>query len=500
MKIKIIQILVLLLVLIAFVSCDKEVSTAPVETEPPKGFIFVDSNPQNYKIYLDGRFTGRFTPDTLPYVEETEHLIELKKKYWLDSSALIFAEPGVLKSIYIDFMKDPKTYGRIHFKSIPDSATVEINDSLTTIRTPYELEGLLPGIYQIKYHLEQHRSISAKAIVQSSQTTTVVMSLQDTSIWVDYTTLNSTIPTNFFTSIAIDKNDVVWAGTVDKGIVRIKGNSFEIVNTSNSQLPNNRINKLHVSSDNEIWVGTDLGLAKFKNPNSMTIYNPKNSPLLSNFIGEIEELENQSIWIGMPGGIAIIENNDLFVYKLNEYGVNETVVYSVFPVTSTQAWVGVLNAVTFFDRDIPSFQIIDDFLEIGMPSTNMIDIAKDSKGRIWAVFSPMEYSPPDVSPPTKIKLLGGIGYTSGDIWNSNSIGNFNTKFRDIFVDMNDDVWVSTDIGLFKFSNINDVETFRPSNSGIISEFINEVAEDSKGTIWIATENGLGKFKKHLLND
>ena len=75
---KISFILFVALFLVTFISCDQEVSTSPPEPEPPQGFIYVKSKPTSFKIYLDGRFTGRFTPDSIPFVEETIHDVTLK--------------------------------------------------------------------------------------------------------------------------------------------------------------------------------------------------------------------------------------------------------------------------------------------------------------------------------------------------------------------------------------------------------------------------------------
>ncbi|MCW9065709.1 MAG: PEGA domain-containing protein, partial [Ignavibacteriaceae bacterium] len=78
-----------LFLLFTLLGCDKEVSRSPVEAEAPKGFIYIDSNPQGFTIYFNDRNTGRLTPDSISYIEAGEYEITLKKTYFKDTSVVI---------------------------------------------------------------------------------------------------------------------------------------------------------------------------------------------------------------------------------------------------------------------------------------------------------------------------------------------------------------------------------------------------------------------------
>jgi hypothetical protein len=68
-KTRIILLPVLIYILIPLISCDKEVSRSPVESEAPKGFIYISSTPSGFTIFQNGRNTGRLTPDSISYIE-----------------------------------------------------------------------------------------------------------------------------------------------------------------------------------------------------------------------------------------------------------------------------------------------------------------------------------------------------------------------------------------------------------------------------------------------
>jgi len=67
------------LMLISTSSCNKEVSVSPPDSLPPNGFIFINSNPNDFHIYLDNKQRRRATPDSLTWLKTGTYLITLKK-------------------------------------------------------------------------------------------------------------------------------------------------------------------------------------------------------------------------------------------------------------------------------------------------------------------------------------------------------------------------------------------------------------------------------------
>ena len=78
--------------------------------------------------------------------------------------------------------------------------------------------------------------------------------------WFQYTTSNSTIPSNSVTCVVVDDQSRVWLGTLIAGIgVRDPNGSFISYNSINSELPNNTIESILLASDGSVWVATGFG-------------------------------------------------------------------------------------------------------------------------------------------------------------------------------------------------------------------------------------------------
>ena len=209
-----------LLLVFTFLGCDKEVSRSPVEAGAPKGFIYVDSNPQGFTIYLNDKNTGRLTPDSVSYIEAGEYEITLKKKYFKDTSIVVSLGENQKENVSLDIKSNPSMYGKLNLTTVPAGASIIFNDSLLNQVTPITFQNLLPGLYFVKFSLYNHRDRLIPVIVESSKSNSYTETLRDTSVWVDYQVFNSGIQSNSLTAITVDQNNVKWIGTLEKGIIR----------------------------------------------------------------------------------------------------------------------------------------------------------------------------------------------------------------------------------------------------------------------------------------
>ena len=74
-------LLIIISVLIFTISCEKEVSVTAPEPLLPTGKLFVASYPEEALIFLNSKFTGSLTPDTIFFLEEGVFNLTLKKKW-----------------------------------------------------------------------------------------------------------------------------------------------------------------------------------------------------------------------------------------------------------------------------------------------------------------------------------------------------------------------------------------------------------------------------------
>ena len=82
---------------------------------------------------------------------------------------------------------------------------------------------------------------------------------------VFYNKVNSELPSNYVTALAIDAQGNLWIGTWGGGLARFDGVSWKVYNTSNSGLPNNAVWALAIDAQGNKWIGTwGGGLAVYR--------------------------------------------------------------------------------------------------------------------------------------------------------------------------------------------------------------------------------------------
>jgi streptogramin lyase len=465
------------IILILLIGCDKEVSRSPVEPAPSEGFIYVNSTPSGFTIFQNGRNTGRITPDSLPFLEAGDYSITLKRKYYKDTSVTVNLAEDEKKQIQIDFLLNPSMRGKMYINSQPQGASIIIDDSITNNVTPYTVAGLLPGEYNVKLKLFNHRDGELVAVVYSSQTRNYTKALRDTSVWIDYQTSNSDIPTNVLTAIAVDHNNIKWIGTQDKGLIRFDEISFTNFDITNSSIPANSINCISVDNLNKVWVGTNSGIGVFDG-SSWTVYNESNSGLTANIINAIHFDNSGAAFIGTPSGLFKFNGASWNHY---EDPLSRDWIKDFYIENENKIWLGtkgfgilVLENGTFTEISKTVYNY---------PTYTVSSTAADQFGNIWFCF-----------------LIDSSGRAGISYWNGNSFitylpGTYLNTFRNIYIDGQDNKWVSTSEGLLRFNPQNLQSVFTTQNSLISSNLTTSSIKDINGHVWIATQNGgLNKYK------
>ncbi|MBK7104206.1 MAG: PEGA domain-containing protein [Ignavibacteriae bacterium] len=87
-------IIFVLIITCVISSCSSE---SPTITETGNGKVFIQSNVQNGEIFLDGSFSGKFTPDTLELLA-VKHLIKVRKQNYFSEEK----EISILKNKLIN--------------------------------------------------------------------------------------------------------------------------------------------------------------------------------------------------------------------------------------------------------------------------------------------------------------------------------------------------------------------------------------------------------------
>jgi ligand-binding sensor domain-containing protein len=460
-------------------SCGKEVSTSPVEEEIPQAFLYVDSEPIGSTIYLSGKNTGRNTPDYIPFLEEGQYQITLKKKYFRDTTLTITLQDRDTLNVYVDYFQNPLMFGKITFNSAPINAEIILDDSITGLQTPAAISNLVPGKYVVKYKLYNHRESELDIVVESNKTTASYIQLRDTSQWVDYQIANSEIQSSLLTSIDSDNNNVKWIGTSNLGLISFDEIDFNNFNISNSGIPSNQVNCVKISGDNRVWVGTNNGLGIFDGI-SWQVYRSENSLLPNNNINAIEFDNLGAAWIGTNNGFAKFDGINWHRFNYTSSQFTYLWVTSLRFDDSNNLWIGSNNfGILKFDGSTYTEYVSSDFNFL----TNKISaIAIDNVNKLW--FGQL----------LENTVRGGVSIYNGSSFSNIYIGTINNKINSIYTSGNNK-WLCTTEGLSKYDVNNSSIFFSALNSYLTNDNVTSAVNDLNGNLWITTYGGgLNKLK------
>ena len=464
--------------LTAFV-CDKEVSVSPPPPPVETGFMLIRSNPEGATIFLNGRNTGRKTPDSLIYLDYGVYQVTLKKQYWRDTSIYVEVKEGVRVDTSIDYLGNPLMYGSLNITSSPDSTQILLNDSATGFVTPVIIPHLIPGEYNVRLKKTGFRDgMLNGAKVISNQTRSLYTVLVDTTVWVDFQVSNSSIPTNVLQCITADQQGIKWIGTYEYGVLRFDSRDFIEYDKNNSPLPGNQVNCIAVGPANNIWVGTDKGLAVFDH-SAWTVYTTSNSALPNNSIKALAFEGSNIVWIGTSVGLVKFDGNwQTFTYSSNYLNWVNTVTVD----QSQTKWLGMadtsLGIVSFNGSNFTNYPV----QTYGYPSKNVVCSALAPSGLIWFVCNPLNGVP------------GGITYFDGVNFYNVGLTSFQIV-NNLFISSSDVKWVSTNDGLYEIVGSSLIKHYTNLNSPIPSNDIKGSVTDTEGYLWIATGTaGLVKYK------
>ncbi len=133
--------------------------------------------------------------------------------------------------------------------------------------------------------------------------------------WEVFTVTNSGLPSNIIEALAIDQSNNVWVGTrpyragntndyIGGGIAKFNGTTWSVYDTSNSSLPSNWTTTLASDLEGNILIGNSSregGFTIFDGQN-WSVYNTANSSLPDNDVLTVALDQYGNRWLGTRGG------------------------------------------------------------------------------------------------------------------------------------------------------------------------------------------------------
>lgn len=237
------------------------------------------------------------------------------------------------------------------------------------------------------------------------------------------------LPTGEANTVIQTKEGYVWIGSYG-GLIRYDGTTFHNY-SENGVFPSSSIRSLFQDSGGRLWIGTnDRGVYRYENDVFTAAVHPDKTMFLS--VRSMAEGQNGEIYVGTTSGLAIVEND---------------------------------NSLTQIGADVVS--------------STVYNIARDKNGVIWACVD-----------------SGAVLIRNREIIGEFASDRLNASMYCLAAANNSDILLGTGENILYRVSLNDDNYTEGSYT--LTEYKtdeimthNYIAEDSRGNIWAAAQNGLG---------
>jgi ligand-binding sensor domain-containing protein len=263
-----------------------------------------------------------------------------------------------------------------------------------------------------------------------------------------------------------------------EAVIKVSGQTMEwkIFTTANSGIANNTVFVSEPESNGSKWIGTNNGLSSFDGT-TWTTYLMSNSGLPANIVSSLMIENPEKIWIGTNGiftqnggGLAIFDSSSWLVYNPSNSSFPDDQVTAIVMDKKGNKWIGTDNGLVKYNGT--TWTVLPSGWTTYYASVSALVIDKDTD--IW------------------IGTGYGLSHFDNVTWNVYTTGNSGLQSNNIWALAEDtlgNTWVGTnDGGLAKFDGTN-WTVYETSNSGLPVNDVTSLAIDKNNTIWIGTWNG-----------
>lgn len=209
-------------------------------------------------------------------------------------------------------------------------------------------------------------------------------------------------------------------------------------------------------------------------------------------ITSIQQDKSGFIWIGTRGaGLYRFDGTNYYLYSYqasNSSSLNSNLIYCSYIDSENNLWVGTNVGLNKYNRDLDRFEVIDlklskdgDFANIDVKSI----IEDDNKNLIVGT-----YSKGLISVAIKDNAAVVIPVETKDITQLfiNNIAKNNSGT----------IYVGTNLGLMQFdTKLNILKPFKTSTTALANTYVESLTFDTKGNLWVGTDNkGIFKISQY----
>ncbi|MFO7852004.1 MAG: two-component regulator propeller domain-containing protein [Bacteroidota bacterium] len=259
--------------------------------------------------------------------------------------------------------------------------------------------------------------------------------------WVFFTKENTGLSTDQIGPVIYDDYGNLWIGTYYGGLVKYDGVTWKVYNKENSWLPHNTVRSLAIDNDGNLWIGTSgNGLSKFDGTD-WRVYIPANSQIPDVTINSIAFDSDNNIWLATSGsglvkveGLSIEDEPVWTFYTRENSELPENILYSLLFDETGYLWLGTeSNDLTGFDGS--TFTTYTP--PVALSDKTISSLANDEENHLWIGYT-----------------VGLIAEFDGTDWNFHELdesGISPSRAYSLTFDKDDNLWISTEDGLLKYT-------------------------------------------------
>jgi ligand-binding sensor domain-containing protein len=206
----------------------------------------------------------------------------------------------------------------------------------------------------------------------------------DGTTWVNYNTGNSPIADDFVKGVCVDSADNIWLAT-GNGICRFTRTAWRTWNPWNSSVQSSSYNSVTLAKNNTVFAGANNGgLVEMRDTNVIANYTISNSLIQDNTVYGMNADSNGGVWFGMPQhGMGFFLNAINFwqTYDSQSSPLNSPTVNSVFVDSLQTKYIGTMGGLFLYRTN--STWTNYSFSPNGLPDNFVRGVNKDRDGKIW---------------------------------------------------------------------------------------------------------------------
>ncbi len=297
-----------------------------------------------------------------------------------------------------------------------------------------------------------------------------------------------------FRSVFIDKDNIKWFLT-EAGMVSFDGKKWTLQN-KNKTVPTGDLKDFayaNTTEGNEVLIASAEGVTvaslPLKGKSEVTALTAETTPIVSNNVIKLVVGKEGIRWFGTDKGVSAMSNKKWFTPDYED--MYPSVIFEAYPITSMATnkkgdslYVGTAGAgiARIFRNEVDVISGASVYAQWGpiiLPSDNVYSILIAADGTKW--FG------------TDLGLAKHTGDDTLDNWTvfSTAEGLVNDFVQALAEDKKGKIWIGTKGGISVYDG--SAWTSYTTTDGLSSNNILCIAVDNSGVVWIGTDNGAMSF-------